>query len=97
MTKLSDFIEPLRRLHDSIRPSSVARDRGVLAKRVQDHWFVRSTILARGTSVEELQRLYEWNFGGIRSQLDAGVTAEEIERIAALLRGPQIWSAQVRR
>ncbi|GAA1572939.1 hypothetical protein GCM10009827_113650 [Dactylosporangium maewongense] len=75
------------RLYDSIRPSSIARDREELAKRLRTCWSVRSTILARGTSAEELQSWYDMNFGLIRNYLDADVSAQELERLAGLLRG----------
>ncbi|WP_432824466.1 hypothetical protein [Dactylosporangium sp. CA-092794] len=77
------------RLYDSVAPHVIAHCRGMLAERLQTNWPVRSTILANGTTAEELQKMYDSNFGGIRNHLGANVTVEEIERIATLLRGPQ--------
>ncbi|MGI5238679.1 hypothetical protein [Dactylosporangium sp. CA-139066] len=77
------------RLYDSVTPHAIAHGRDMLAKRLQDYWPVRSTMLARGVTVNDLQKMYEWDFGGVRSRLDADVTPQEIEHIAALLRGPQ--------
>jgi hypothetical protein len=45
-------------------------------------------VLARGVTPKELPMIDDLNFGGLRAQLDADVTAEELEHIATLLRGP---------
>lgn len=74
------------RLYGSITPGTIAECREVLAKRLQDNWPVRSTMLTDGVDVD---MIYRFNIAGFRSQLDANVTAEEIQRIAALLCGPQ--------
>ncbi|MET7418732.1 hypothetical protein [Dactylosporangium sp. NPDC005555] len=77
------------RLYDSIMPHAITHGRETLAKRLRDHWSVRSTVLANGTSEKDLQEMYDVNFGGIRGHLDTDVTADEIEHLAALLRGPR--------
>lgn len=71
------------RLYDSIAPAAIARSRAELARRVTVYWPVRATMQA------DVDLLYEHNFAGIRSHLDADVTADEIERAAELLRGSQ--------
>jgi hypothetical protein len=69
----------------SLTPQAIARNRLELAERVLDHWPVRSRMIANGVDVDFV---CGYNIGGGRSQLDADVTAEEIEHAAALLRGP---------
>lgn len=77
------------RLYDSVTPGAVVRNRHALAERLRKYWPVRSTLAARGADVDWL---YEHNAAGVRSHFDANVTAEEIEHLAQLLRGPQAIS-----
>jgi hypothetical protein len=44
-------------------------------------------MLARGVSEEQMSMMLRMNFGGTRDRMAAGATAEDVERIAALLRG----------
>jgi hypothetical protein len=74
------------RLYDSVTPRAIARRRHELAERVGRYWPVRATMQERGVDVDFL---YEHNFAGVRSHLDANVTAEEMDHLMQLLRGPQ--------